>query len=433
MQTSKGKKVSLPKAPGTISYQKSSELETLGAKPNAFTRCAVIAICFVLVIAVISLGQAFQLPEPPLPVDPRPLTELISAAEKAMLAETNPKKLVEAYVKISETHLQAALSAIKRNDHRAAERELDIYNKAVAEAGKQTFALRDGKRGVSKKLEQTLYKQIKTLETIDRLFPAEREAFADAALKHSKLMRVQALNEAFAAGDVLKEPGEEKKPESEPPKKETPRKISSVPPPLAGRIVAAPGAGSPQRNSLFTGDVSVRTFDSRRSNISATGTGSRGSGRQLPGDYLTDEEDQHVREAQAADERVKVFMMIADRRVKALAGQPSAPADKKAQKKAEEEEREWGAIPKVSRLELLRHYARAIAECIAKLEDAYERNPKSSAFQKALTMLRDSTEKQLQALRTLQPDVKNENEEAALREAISEAETANKGARDGLK
>ena len=124
-----------------------------------------------------------------------------------MLADSdNPKKLVEAYLKISDTHLQAAFNAISANNHLAAENELDIYNKAVAAAGKEAFALQEGKRSVSKKIEQTLYKQIKTLESIERLFPSEREAFAEAALKHSKALRVQALNEAFASGEVLKDP-----------------------------------------------------------------------------------------------------------------------------------------------------------------------------------------------------------------------------------
>jgi hypothetical protein len=154
---------------------------------------------------------------------------------------------------------------------------------------------------------------------------------------------------------------------------------------------------------------------------------------QVPGDYLTEEEDDHVREAQAADARAKVFMKIADRRIKLISGQAVPTIDKKDQKKEAEQEKEWGTLPKLTRAELLRHYARAISECMAKLEDAYERNPKSSALPKALAILRESTNKHLQVLRTLQSEVKGESEEAALRGAIDEAETANKGARAGLK
>ncbi|HKS40269.1 MAG TPA: hypothetical protein VJX74_06610, partial [Blastocatellia bacterium] len=98
-----------------------------------------------------------------------------------------------------------------------------------------------------------------------------------------------------------------------------------------------------------------------------------------------------------------------------------------------EETREWGALPNLSRTQLLRHYARAIREGMAKLEDAYERNPKSSAIPKALTALLDATERHIQTLKSLEAGAKDEKELAALKDAIEQAETANQGARDGLK
>jgi hypothetical protein len=393
-----------------------------------------VAICVFFIITAKPYAHGAQLPEPPLPVDPRPLTQLISAAEKASLAESsNPKKIIEAYLKISDTHLQAAFNAIRVNNFEEAERELDTYNKAVSAAGKEAFALQDGKRGVSKRIEQVLYKQIKTLETIERLFPSEREMFADAALKHTKQLRVQALNEAFDSGGVLKDP-EEKKPKSEPPAKEGPPKNTTLPEPL-GRAGSLQKTVGLRRPSAFPGVLSGVLPGSTASvpqGIAAHFNSGRAS-LQMAGDYLTEEEDEHVREAQAADARTKVFMRIADRRLKAIVAPPASPAETKDPKKVEGEERDWGAVPKVSRVELLRHYARAISECMAKLEDAYERNPKSSALPKALAHLRDATDKHLQTLRALKLEMKTESELSAISGAIYEAETANKGARDGLK
>lgn len=393
-----------------------------------------VAILVFFVITPHSYALGTQLPEPPLPVDPRPLAKLISDVEKALLAESNnPKKLVEAYLKISDTHLQAAFNAIRGDNHDAAERELDTYNKAVAAAGKEAFALQDGKRSVSKRIEQVLYRQIKTLETIERLFPSEREMFAGAALKHTKQLRVQALNEAFDSGGVLKDPEEAKKPKSEPPAKEGPKGLAP-PPPLA-RAASLPKTVGLPPPTAFPGVSRGVVRDPSASVlpvIAAHFISKRGT-LQLPEDYLTEEEDEHVREAQAADARAKVFMKIADRRLKGIVGPAPSPTEKKDQKKVEEEEREWGAVPKVSRADLLRHYARAISECMAKLEDAYERNPKSSALPKALAILRDATEKHLETLKTLRVEMKDETEVAAISGAIYEAETANKGARDGLK
>ena len=387
----------------------------------------VVAVCVLIAATGTSQALRAQVPDPPLPVDPRPLSELMSAADKALLADSdNPKELVEAYLKISDAHLQAAFNAIRANNHLGAETELDIYNKAVAAAGKEAFALQDGKRGASKKIEQTLYKQIKTLETIGRLFPSEREMFAEAALKHSKQLRVQALNEAFAS-EVLKDPDGDKKPENEP---QLDNSASTKPMslPQAGR-------GSLQSAEGERGLLSVfGRFFLPASAVPANKSSADYAGMsQQRGDYLTEEEDDHVREAQAPDARAKVFMKIADRRLKAIVEPGVTPVDKKDQKKAEEEEREWGAVPKVSREELLRHYARAIAECMSKLEDAYERNPKSSSLPKALSVLRDATDKHLETLRRLKPEMKTDTEVTAMSGAIYEAETANKGARDGLK
>jgi hypothetical protein len=349
---------------------------------------------------------------PLLPVDPTPLDQLLSPAEKALLADArNPKKSVEQYMKISESHLDSAMMAIKNGQPGTAERDLDIYNKAMAEACKAAFSMQEGKRGISKKIEQSLYKHIRTLESIERLFPNDRGPFAEAALKHAKKLRVQALNEAFAGGDVLKDPDEEKK-----------EKHNS---PDGGGESNKTGLLHPaatHSNSLLS-DAGVR--------LSRPAAQQKSS--QIPGDYLTEEEDEHVREAQKADERIKVFMKIADRRLAALKGEPGVAGDVKAQKKLDQEAKDWGVLPKLGRADLLRHYSRAIEECMAKLEDAYERNPKSSSISKSLVTLRDTTEKHIEMLRALSSEMKTDREIAAMRDAIDQAETANKGARDGLK
>lgn len=396
---------------------KTPECDRMTGSSVALPRGLVMAACVFLSIAASSGVQGLQLPDPPLPIDPRPITQLLSEGDKVVLAEARgPKKIVDAYLKISEAHLQFAFDSIKVNDHNTSERELDIYNKAVAEAAKDTFALTEGKRNVSKKVEQTLFRQIKTLESIERLFPSEREGFPDAALKHARQLRVQALN-AFASGEILKDPDAEKKHENEP-RAKNPQKDPTPRSPVA--LQRRVGFDRPRVDQLAA-----------RFNNASFKTENASS--QMPGDYLTEEEDDHVREAQAADQRVKVFVRIADRRIRAVTGPAALPAEKKDQKRIEEEEREWGPVPKVSRSELLRHYARAISECMSKLEDAYERNPKSSVLPKALTLLRDSTDRHLQTLRTLEPEMKTESELAALRDAIDQAETANRGARDGLK
>lgn len=360
------------------------------ARWAAATRVVLPFVCL-LIVSSATCAQPDQSGPPPLPVDPTPLVDLISAVEKQSLdASRGPKKIVEGYLAIADLHIEAAYTAIKADDYRTAERELDIYKKALAEVIKFAFAQQQGKRRMAKKIEQRIYKQIKTLEFVERLFPFERIGFAQDAMKQAKQFRVQALHSSLDTGDVLHEPDDEKK---EPPKSASPKN--------SGLNFASPA---------------------------------RASSQVIAGDYLTEEEDDHVRQAQRPDERMKAFMKIADRRILALQGEkPADPADKKAKEKADQEVREWGALPKLSREQLLRHYARAVSESIAKLEDSHERNPKDSAIPRALSALRDSTDRHLPVLRALSSEMKGEREAEAMSAAIAEAENANRGAKEGLK
>ncbi|HYJ46781.1 MAG TPA: hypothetical protein VEV81_09220 [Pyrinomonadaceae bacterium] len=380
---------------------------------------ALALVGFVLLVAPAALAQD----DPPLPVDPTPLADLMNAQEKTLLAGAhNPKQAVEVYLKIADGRVEAALAAVKNNDGPRAERELDVFQKAMSECVKATEALAEGKRHTAKKVEQALYKELRTLESVERLFPAERVQFAEAAIKRAKRFRVQMLNIAIASGEVLKDPEADKPPKTD---NQTEDDDDFL---LMPALSLDPGGGLLAQPALWREGVLTRD--------GVTAAALRRWVRQIPGDYLTEEEDDKVREAQSPDDRIKVFMRIADRRLAAL-NPPPLPAEEKARKKAEEklaeEKKEWGELPKLDRAVLLHHYARAIEESIAKLEDSYERNPKSKALSKALEMLREATDRHLQTLRGLMNDVKDPKETDALRHAIEEAETANDGARKGVK
>src|SRR5262249_36136040 len=154
------------------------------------------------------------------------------------------------------------------------------------------------------------------------------------------------------------------------------------------------------------------------------------------GDYMTEQENEDVREAQEIDGRIKVFMKIAGHRLALLTHSPDEDSGKKPNKKSgkqsEQEEKDQLALSKLSHADLLRQYSRAIQETMDKLDDAHERNPKSSALTKALITLRDSTDKQLSILHSLEAGAKDQAERDALRQAIKDAEEANKGAHQAL-
>jgi hypothetical protein len=363
-----------------------------------------------LVLLGVSRAAAQETP-PPLPVDPTPLKDLLSAEERSQVTMAhNNMKLVDIYLDISDKHLRAADGASDAGDFKSAERELDIYNKAAAEASTIAFS-GENRNKLGKRIEQRLYAQIRALEVIDRRFPADAVGYPDAALDHARQLRAHALNQTLAVGKVLVESKDGKDGDGKGTQEGKKEKPDSDP-------TAKPGPNPPTKRPQY--------FLPR----------SPVAGRaQLSGDYMTEQENEDVREAQEIDGRIKVFMKIAGHRLALLTHNPEDDAKKsgkKSGKEPDQQEKDEIALSKLSHAELLRHYSRAIQETMDKLDDAHERNPKSGALTKALVTLRDSTDKQLSILHSLEPRAKDQAEADALRQAIKDAEEANKGAHQAL-
>ncbi|MGH9764790.1 MAG: hypothetical protein ACREAC_28480, partial [Blastocatellia bacterium] len=158
-------------------------------------------------LSAAGVAQGRQLPDAPLPVDPTPLKKLLSDQELAELAKTHrTKELTQVLLNISDMHLAAVDKALESGDTNAAERDLDIHDKAAQAACDVAFGDSKEKRKLGKFVEQRLYSQIRLLEGIVRRFPADLVAYADAAMKHTKQLRDHALNETLAVGNVIDEP-----------------------------------------------------------------------------------------------------------------------------------------------------------------------------------------------------------------------------------
>lgn len=136
-------------------------------------------------------------------------------------------------------------------------------------------------------------------------------------------------------------------------------------------------------------------------------------------DHLTEQEADLVREFQEIDKRTEIFIKAADRRLLVLT-KPDAKQTKK-------EEERWGPLPTGTRLELLLDYKHILEEAEEKLDDAYEREPKSPLLAKALSKIKEAATRQIQQLRAFAPQLTEKKEQRALLEAIEEAETVTKG------
>jgi hypothetical protein len=352
---------------------------------------------------------------PPLPVNPTPLKDLLSAQERSLVAAArNNLKLIDVYLDISDKHLLAADTASDSGDFNTAENELDIYSKAATEASNIAFSGSENKNKLGKRIEQRYYLQIRKLETIGRRFPTDVSGYPDAALEHTKELRAHALNQTLAVGQVLVESKEGREQKEKKSQEEGNKEPHPSDPP--GKLNSEPPLKKPQY------------FFSPRSASTAIST--------QAGDYMTEQENEDIREAQEIDSRIKVFMKIAGHRLALLTHTSDEDSGKKLTKKfskpSEQEEKDQLALSKLSHAELLHHYSRAIQETMDKIDDAHERNPKSSALNKALVTLRDATDKQLSILHSLEAGTTDHAEVDALRQAIKDAEEANKGAHQAL-
>jgi hypothetical protein len=110
--------------------------------------------------------------------------------------------------------------------------------------------------------------------------------------------------------------------------------------------------------------------------------GATPTARALTRDFLTPQEVDLVKEAQALDKRTEVFIKAAERRLLVLTGQ-TAPADKQAQKDAEK----WGELPTGTRTELIMDIANILDAAVTNIDDVALRDEKNALIPKALRKL----------------------------------------------
>lgn len=140
--------------------------------------------------------------------------------------------------------------------------------------------------------------------------------------------------------------------------------------------------------------------------------------RKSTRDHLTEQEVDQVRDVQQIDLRIEVFVKAADRRILVLTN-PNA-----TQKKKEEET--WGPLPTGTKAELLTDYKKILEEGEEKLDDFFEREPKSDLLKKALRKFKEAANRQIPQLRAMASQMTEKADQRALAEAIEEAETVTK-------
>lgn len=125
-------------------------------------------------------------------------------------------------------------------------------------------------------------------------------------------------------------------------------------------------------------------------------------------DHLTQQEVDLVKEAQALDKRIDVFIKAAERRMMVITGSSAANA-KQLKKDAER----WGELPTGSRADLVADIARILDEAITNIDDVSSRDERNPLIPKSLRKLAQSVNAIMAQLKPLGAQAKSEAEVAS--------------------
>jgi hypothetical protein len=135
-------------------------------------------------------------------------------------------------------------------------------------------------------------------------------------------------------------------------------------------------------------------------------------------EHLTEQEVELVKEAQALDQRIGVFIKAADRRVQVITSIETI-TPKQMKKDAEL----WGSLPTGTRPELLGDIARIFDEAITNIDDVSSRDEKNPAVAVALRNLAAAVTRIVGQLKPLEEQAKGDLETSSFDQIIENAES----------
>ena len=125
-------------------------------------------------------------------------------------------------------------------------------------------------------------------------------------------------------------------------------------------------------------------------------------------DHLTEKEVDLVKEAQALDKRIDVFIKAAERRLMVINGSSAANA-----KQLKKDSERWGELPTGSRAELVSDIARIFDEAITNIDDVSARDERNPLISKSLRKLAQSVNTIMTQLKPLSAQAKGDAEVAS--------------------
>jgi hypothetical protein len=136
---------------------------------------------------------------------PRELSE--TEAQK-ILSENAPKPRIDATLKFSDTRLASALKFAEESQYKSAAQDVDAYAALIVYADSYTRKLTASqikdRNNCLKKLEQTIFKQSRTVDAVLRQFPVDYREGVEPKIDQVKQIRLRAINDLLGDGKVIK-------------------------------------------------------------------------------------------------------------------------------------------------------------------------------------------------------------------------------------
>jgi hypothetical protein len=139
---------------------------------------------------------------------PGPLPGMLNEMEKQLiLKERNPKPHVESALKVAEARIKSAFQLAQENQVQPAARELEAFLALIIYADaytrKSLASKNKDRNNCLKQIEQMIFKQSRSLESITRALPMESREAADSRIGEVKKIRLRAINDLLGSGQVI--------------------------------------------------------------------------------------------------------------------------------------------------------------------------------------------------------------------------------------
>ncbi len=134
--------------------------------------------------------------------------ELSETETQKILREGSPKPRVDATLKISDTRLASALRLVEENQYQSAAQDVDVYAALIVYADAYTRKLPASqvkdRNNCLKKIEQTVFKQTRTVDAVLRQFPVDYREGVGPKIDQVKQIRLRAVNDLLGGGKIIK-------------------------------------------------------------------------------------------------------------------------------------------------------------------------------------------------------------------------------------